>query len=470
MLGILSRSNSMRGKFCAGILPLFLLGIAVSSEANVNSLSAGVDVGLDMDHYTYKNARPSGTTTDRNRIFTSPSLTFKSNDIKEGIDFTYAPSFRYDWNGNGTDVDQSLNFLARKSLLKEWQIKISELYVKSDDTTLTSNQNASTESNTSGSVSNVSNDQISNELGRHRFWSNNASLFSDYTYLQDSVVSLGYTYSVLRNDGTNTRGFQDYDKHSGLASVSYRFLPAWKGVLGGQYVRGLYGTQQLAAAGSQSDLSEYHGNMSLESYIFEKNVLSVSYGYIGTRHDDTTRKDNDIHNATLGWKRDVSPHVNFDFGGGPSLVKTEGQDGNWGYNAHAKLNYLIEHGKFGLGAEKAFSQDNFSGTSNGGTIDSWSVKGDFNYQLYKELSTGVFASYTKQDHQNATVGFSSNNTSYHQKVSSTGVNMKYSFWRWYTVTVGYTFSRQEADSLLVSSFDENRIYLTLGAQKELLRW
>ena len=262
----------MRGKIYIAVVPLFVLGIAGFSEANVNSFTGGLDVGLDIDHRTDHGARQSSTNNDYNRIFTSPSLNFKSDDIKEGIDFTYAPSFRYDLNGKGTDVDQKLNFAARKSLLKEWQIKISELYVNADDTTLTSNQNASPES-----VSNVTNEQISNDLGRRRFWSNNASLISDYTYLQDSVVSLGYTYSLLRNDGTSTAGFQDYDKHSGLLSVSYRFHPEWKATVGGQFVRGLYDQPSTSTLGTQSDLSEYHGNMSLESYMFSKNILSVSY-------------------------------------------------------------------------------------------------------------------------------------------------------------------------------------------------
>ncbi len=460
----------MRRNICQVIIPVLLLGITVSSEARVDSLTGGMSVGMDMDHYSSKGTQPSGSNRDYNRIYTSPSLNFKSSDIKDGIDFTYAPSFRYDLNGRGTDVGQKLNFLANKSLLKEWRIRISESYVNADDSTLTANQDTS--ANTSGNVSTTTNDQISNELGRHRFWNNTASLASDYTYLQDSVVSLGYTYAVLRNDGGSLLGYQDYDKHSTLASVSYRFLPAWKAILGGQYVRGLYDAQQIITAGTQSDLSEYHGNMSLESYIFEKNILSLSYGYIGTRYDDKTRNDSDIHNATLGWQRDISPHMNFDLGCGPSFVKTEGQEGKLGYNAHANLNYAIEHGKMGIGAARTYSQDNFSGTSTGGTIDSWTVIGNFNYQLSKDLSTGLVASYADQDHQNALVGIGGGGgtSSYHEKISSTGVSIRYSFWRWYTLTLGYTFTRQEADSILVNSFDENRVYLTLGAQKELFRW
>ena len=458
----------MNGKIYLGILPLFLLGMAVSSEANVNTLTGGVDIGLDMDHYTYKGT--SGSSRDYNSLFTSPSLNFKSSDIKDGIDFTYAPTFRYDLDGRGTSVDQRLNLLANKSLSKDWQIRISELYVNADDFSQTFNPTPA--ENTSGSASTPITDQVSNELGRHKFWTNNASLASDYTYLQDSVISLGYTYSLLRNNGSGTDGYQDYDKHSALASISYRYDHEWKATLGGQYVRGLYDAQQIATAGTQSDLSEYHGNTGLLWSVSPLNTLSLSYGYIGTRYDDQIRNDSDIHNATLGWKRDVSPHVNFDLGAGPTYAKTEGQDGKLGYNAHSILNYAIEHGNFGVSVVKAYSQDNFTGTSTGGTVDSWTVSGNFSYQLYKDLSTGVVASYADQDHQNAMVGIGGigGNTSYHEKVSSTGVNMKYSFWRWYTATIGYTFTRLEADSVLVNSYDENRVYLTLGAKTELFRW
>jgi hypothetical protein len=355
--------------------------------------------------------------------------------------------------------------------VKEWRIRISDLYVKSDDSTQTANVTSSTGGNTGGGNPNVSGDQISNELGRHPFWTNTTSLTSDYTYLQDSVVMLGYTFSLLRNDGTSSENFQDYAKHSGLASVSYRFNPEWKTTVGGQYIRGLYGAQTTPTLGTQGDLSEYHGNMNLESYVFSKNVLSVSYAYSDTRYDDPKRNNSDIHNATLGWKRDISPHTNFDLGCGPSYVQKEGRDGTLGYNAHANLNHAIEHGTFGIGVAKTYSQDNFTGTSTGGTTDSWTLRGNFNYQLYKDFSTGLFVSYANQDHQNAIVGNIGNTeSSYRQKIYSTGATMQYSFWRWYTATVGYTFTRQDSSNSQIGGYDDHRVYLTLGAQKELFRW
>ena len=465
--GILSWRDSMRGKICSGVITLLVLGVVALSEARVNSLTGGVDVGLDIDRRTNRGAA-SGQSNDYNTVFTTPSFSFTSSDIKDGINFRYAPSFRYDLNGKGTNVDQNLNLSVQRLLTKVWQIRISELYVNADDSSLTSTPPST--ANNPQTPTNTTTDQISNELGRRRFSTNNASLTSDYTYLQDSVVSLGYTYSLLRNDGAGTLGFQDYDKHSGLLSVSYRFNPEWKTTVGGQYVRGLYETQSTPTLGAQSDLSEYHGDMSLESVVFSKNILSLSYGYVGTRYDDPTRKDSDIHNTTVGWKREISPHLNADIGAGPSYVKTDGQDATWGYNAHANVNYMIEHGRFGIGVAKTYSQDNFTGTSTGGTIDSWTAKGDFNYQLYEKLSTGVFASYADQNRQNAVVGTSHSTISYKEKVSSTGINMNYSFWRWYTLSIGYTFSRQEAESTLVNSFDDNRVYMTIGAQKELFRW
>ena len=459
----------MRVKIYLSAVSAILLGIAVPSQARVDSLTVGVDVGLDMDHRTNQGPGASGSTVDYNTIFTTPSLSFKSDDIKDGIGFTYAPSFRYDLEGRGTTVNQMLNLSAQRSLAKEWQIRISDLYVKSNDSTQTANVGTTTGDTTGGGTSNVSGDQISNELGRRAFWTNTTSLVSNYTYLQDSVVTLGYTYSLLRNDGTSTENYQDYDKQSGMVSVSYRFRPEWKATLGGEYIRGLFGTQVRPTIGSQGDLSEYHGNMSLESYIFSKNILSVSYGYSGTIYDDPIQKNSDINNVTVGWKRDVTPHMSFDLGGGPSYAQTEGQNAVLGYNAHANLNYAIEHGQFGIGAVKTYSQDNFTGTSTGGSISSWTLRGNFNYQLYKDLSTAMFVSYADQDHMNSMVG-TSGMSSYQEKIYSTGATMQYSFWRWYTLTAGYTFSRQEATSNQIGGYDDNRIYMTLGAQRELFRW
>jgi hypothetical protein len=454
----------MQKNICLGLIPTLLLGIAVSSEANVNSLTASIDVGLDMDHYSYKGptGRP-GTSIDYNRVFTSPSLGYKTSDVLYGIDFRYAPSFRYDVNGSGADVDQNLSLSGWRAVTKEWKINIGELYVKSDDSTLTAPQ-----SSTVSSLQNQNTiDQVSGELGRHSYWTDNTSISTDYTFLPDSVASLGYTFSTLKNDSLTSTAYQDYDKHNVSLSASYHYLPDWKVIAGGQYIRGLFSTPTVQTLGTQTDLSQYNGNMSLESYIYRNNVLSLTYGYVGTRYDSGLN-DSDIHNLTAGWKRDVSKHLNFDVGAGPSYAKPENQEGKWGYNAHAITNYLIEHGKLGLSVDKSFSVDNFSGTSTGGYMDAWTGRGDFNYQLYEDLTCTLFASFQDQDHKDAISSFGA--AAYNEKVYSTGVSMKYTFWRWYYTTVGYTFTRQTADNPFISQYDENRVFLTVGAEKEIFRW
>jgi hypothetical protein len=472
----------MRRKISFSIITLLVLGIAYSSEARVDSLTGGLEVGFEMDNRTNKIEDTENSNIlkndDRNRFITTPSLHFKSDDTKDGIDFKYAPGLKYDLNGKGTDVDHKLDLSIQRSLLKECQIKISDLYVNTDDTLRTSD--VSNGETPSGSVFSSSGDQISNELGRRRYINNTASLISKYTYLEDSLVTLGYTYSVLRNDDTAIAGgYQDYDKHDGLFSVSYRLNPEWKTILGGQYIRGLYGEQDLAPTTVLSrDLVQYVGDMTLESYIFSKNTLSLSYQYLGTKYDETTRNDSDIQQATLGWKQDVSPHTKFDLGAGPAYEKTEEREAQWGYNAHAKLNHSLEHGKLDLGIEKAFGQDNFSGTNESGFIDFWKVNGGFTHELYKDLSWNVFASYKDEDHQKsiastdttATTADSSTQDTYNKKIYENGVKIKYSFWHWYTATAGYTFSRQESDSKDLIDFDEHRVYLSLGVEKELLRW
>jgi hypothetical protein len=481
----------MKNGISFSILSLLLLGIACLSEARVDSLTGGLDVALDIDRRTNKSNSESTTTStttldeDYNKLVTTPFLRFTSKDVKDSIDFKYAPGLKYDLDGKGNKVDHRLDLSVQRSLVKEWQIKISDLYINTDDSTQT--LSASNGDTASEGTANTSTDQISNELGRRRFWNNNASFLSNYTYLQDSLLTLGYTYSVLRNDETGTSvtgGYQDYDKHEGLLSVSYSLNPEWKTIFGGKYIRGLYDVQESSTTALSSDLVQYLGNMTLESYIFAKNTLSASYEYLGTKYDETTRNDNDIHQGTLGWKQEVSPRMKFDLGGGPSSVKTETQEAKWGYNAHANVNYLItEHGKFDFGVKKGFSQDNFSGTSTGGFIDSWQLNGGFGYALYKDLSCRLFASYKDEDHQNGVAASStstgestvtstqdSNQDTYNKKIYESGLKLTYKFWELYTATAGYTFSRQDSDGSQAVNFDEHRFYLSLGFQNELLRW
>jgi hypothetical protein len=476
----------MRIGIFVNIIPLLVLGIACSSEARVDSLTAGLDFALDIDSRNNKTTEDIGKSTlakqddDYNRVITTPSFHFKSDDLKDGIDFKYAPGLKYDLNGNGMDVDHKLDLSIRRLLLKEWQIKVSDLYVNSDDTLQIADATSSSGDTTSGSASGSSGDQISNELGRRRFINNTASLITNYTYLEESLVTLGYTYSVLRNDDTAIAdGYEDYDKHDGLFSVSYRLNPEWKTILGGQYIRGLFGGQEPASTSLSSDLVQYVGGMTLESYVFAKNTLSASYEFLGTRYDKTTRNDNDIHQGTLGWKQEVSPRMKFDLGGGPTYLKTETQEAKSGYNAYANINYsLSEHGKFDCGVKKGFSQDNFSGTSNGGLIDSWQVSGGLTYELYKGLSSRLFASYKNEDHLDTGATSTSATSStqdailnpYTKKIYESGIKVTYKFWELYTATAGYTFSRQDSDSSQAINFDEHRVYLSLGFQEEFLQW
>ncbi len=483
----------MRKQFYFALIPIFLFVIPSLSQARVNSFTAGMDAGVDIDHYNWKNTGQNSSSStnqsrrDYHRLVATPSFDFTSKDVKDNIELKYSLGLNYDWKQKKKNVDHNLDVSAQRSLTQNWKINISELYIKTDDANLTANTNSSTtDSSTSstgaptsnyGQDNNVksagggSSDQISSELGRHRFWRNISALNSQYTYHEDSLISLGYSYSILRNNASGTQNYQDYDKHDGSLSTTYRFNPEWKAALGGDYIRGLYPKQDQATLGTQSNLKEYHGNASLEMDKFIHNVFSLAYLYTGTRYDNPARNNNEIQQGTLSWKHEFSPHVNSDLGGGPTYVKTEGQSGKTGYNAHANLNYAIEHGKFDIGLEKTYTVQNFSGTSTGGTIDEWTAKGDFNYQLYEHFSYELFAAYSNQDHSNANVDTSSNTTtSYKEKISSAGVTLKYGFWHWFTATLGYTFTHRTADSDLIDQYDENRVYLTIGAKNELFRW
>jgi len=118
--------------------------------------------------------------------------------------------------------------------------------------------------------------------------------------------------------------------------------------------------------------------------------------------------------------------------------------------------------------DKSYMVDNFSGVSTGGYMDVWEGKGTFDYQFYKDLSGSLFASFQDQDHQDAILF--GGTAAYNEKVYSTGVSLKYNFWRWYTATIGYSYTRQTADDSAISQFTDNRVYVSLGAEKELFRW
>ncbi|BCL59416.1 hypothetical protein DGMP_01090 [Desulfomarina profundi] len=233
-------------RISVGVICLAFLSPLVSS-ARENSLTGGMSVSYDYNTRSKDKIADDPATSvdeslqngDRNyrSITITPLVKFISRSERDSLELRSAPGLKYDIRESETNWDYDLYAGADRFFTKAWQIRLSDSYVKTDyfQTSFSGNQGATDSGEnvvTSGS------DELSPDLGRRRYWTNTLSLFSDYTYWEDSLFQVGVNYVALRNDDTGVNGYDDYDRYTLSLRNEHRFTSIWKTITDLSFVRG----------------------------------------------------------------------------------------------------------------------------------------------------------------------------------------------------------------------------------------
>lgn len=503
-------------KYLAVLIALSSIGQTTEGSAREASITGGISTGFD--YYDRQEKQPTDTTTepqdqekdDYQRIVIRPLLAVSTISEKDSFEVRYEPKAYHDFLHGEQDVEQSLSFSAQRQLTKAWLIQLIDSYRKTDDANQAGNTVDSSESsktNQTGSESTNSQgsqEQLANDTGRHKYSTNNLQLLSTYEYVEDSVVSFGYTFSTLRNYDNEDLRYQDYDKHDSQLSLTYRLNNAWKMSLAGNYIKGIYDTStsaeteaviaaesgnSTATGGSQEgvlsqDVTEYRSAFGQDFSLTPRQSLSLDYNRVAYDYDAESKNDSEINGLTLGWGWKYSPHFTFNAGAGPSFVVTDKQEDSWGYNGDLSGKYTFEHGNFRLAVKKGLERQNFTGdVANNGLVNSWDVRANFSYNLLASTSISLFTGYYLED-QDETVQNTADSTSSSSidqtlateqietmttKRYSAGCSAKYSFWQWYAIDLSYSYTNQVSDQV-EDEYDEHQIMLTMSFAKEFWRW
>ncbi len=445
------------------------------SFARVSSLIGGVSVGLDSE-----NRNGTGEDYRYRRILFSPMMQFKSLGEKDSFELRAAPGIKYDLLDSGTDWDSTFDISANRFITKSLQVGLSNNFIRSDyngTNYAISNSSAVTPTESTTAVTTSTGPiqpELSNDRGRQRYWENTSGLFTNYFYRQDSVFRLDFNYVALRNDNNTNNSVssnEDYDRYVTGLRNEHRFNVEWKSTVDLQFVRGIFPSSD--PVNLSKDLNEYHMGLTIANESIAHNPLSLSYNYIGTKYDETLLNDSDIHQGRLTWRRDFSPHIYTNLGIGPSYAKTEEQNGTWGGNGVAEINYAVEHGYYNFKVEKNYDVDNFSGTNDRALIDVWETRFSASRQLLKEVTLIGNLAYISEDRKETLATSGNGNLPQIDKVQRdiyiAGAGLKYNFWQFYSAGIDYTYTKQDSDRV-DDSYDDHRILLTLSWEKELFHW
>ncbi len=418
----------------------------------------------------------------------APFVEFTSSSQRDSVEFYYSPGFNYshrdiEEEDHETEIDHDARVSAHRYFTRHWLMSFDNAFTYSDDPNRTiddvetlTNSTDSTEEETVDTTERETSEtgsqtELSNQPGRRRYLTNSLSLLSEYTYGPNSVAGLGYTWDILRNEHTGPGGYEDYDRHDAMVSLSHQFNPRYRASFEGHYVRGTYDPPEQAVVESvseaisnldgeidpaaesvllSSDLEEFHADLIFECNHFPHDPLSLAYGYLFTNFDEPLRDDSEIHELTLSWLHEVNPRSSFGLGG----------DG--------------------------FTQRNFTGTDERGLVIFTSISGTASHTFTPDLSGLVRLSFRNEDREDPALGLArvlssddptqtiemtefSELEEYNTQLYTAHISMSYSFLRYFSLTLGYTFSHQISD-LIGDDYDDHRIFFSLSYLKELLRW
>jgi hypothetical protein len=469
-------SRSLVQAICFSCLVPFAAGYALARQTVVTGA-----VGTSYDYrdrtYDQKNIDDDDE-GDVQKISIGPTIEVVSTGVYNTLNLRYSPKLAYDFVDDDNEVDQLLNASSEHRLTKDWSLTLLEDFIYSDDP---DSMSASSEK----SAANGSSGVLSRDISGRQYWTNTAGVRTSYALMQDTRIDGGYKYSVLRNEqggNTGNNEYDEYDRHTLFTDLTHRFTPHWQSNLGMNYTRGLYNDEATSGPASTTspDLDEYGANIGIDYLHSVRDSFPVKYSVSATQYDGETRRDSEAHEWSAGWEHAFDPRMKISLGGGPSYAKTQGLDGQWGYNAYFSFMKQYEHAFCSLQFDKRYEFENFSGTDESGLQDTYNARANFTYQHTQALSFDVFGRYSWQsqldpqgDYRAAANGSldeqKTGDLSYDKDVYQAGLGMKYTFSQWYTAGVKYVYyvSDGELDS---DQYTDHQVLFTLSASKELWRW
>lgn len=468
---------------------LVSIGIgATQSSARLTTVTGTAGTVVDIRDRSYKHGNGGGSSDegDIQKIGIRPEVLIVSGDVRDTLSLHYSPTLSYDFVPEDTEVDHQLNLQGERWLSRYWSVSVADSYTRSDDSqAVTTGQTNAVETGAAGGQSNPADrtDALSRNLNGQRYWTNTASVRTNYALAQDSRVGGGYSYAVLRNE-ERVASDEDYDKHAFFTDFSHGFTANWRSSLELNYTRGLYDESSPALVGSSArtpDLDQYGATFGVDYVRSVNDFFPLKYLYGETQYDGDTRPGNQSHQWSAGWDHAFDSRTRLALGAGPSYAKTDGLDGTWGYNAYLTFNKAYEHAAYALSFSKLYETQNFTGsTSDSGLTDTYNAEATFAYRYTEALSFDLFGRYSRQSNLEpqgeylasanggATVR-STGDVSYDKDIYEAGIGCSYAFARWYKAGLKYSYYVSDGD-LASDQYTEHQVLFTLSATSELWRW
>ena len=462
--------SSLKWPFYTIIL-FFLLPPALLARQTVITGSLGVGLTHQERTYDDESSIDDPDEGDRREAFLQPGFEIDSTGQYNTVLFSYSPTLVYDDLYEENEVDHNLDLDIQQSLSRAWTLHLSDNYVYSSDPERNDDNSETVES-----------DNLTTNLDRTKYWTNNLTLESSYSYKADSDLTFGYSFNILRNDSSEellTDGYDEFDRHEIFTSWSNRINAPFTSVVDLRYIKGLY---DEAEDEESNDLKEYHTGLSFIYEADRMNSFPLSYSAIGTSYEND-RNDYWVHQLSLGWNHAFDSRTNLEIQAGASYIDVDTLDAEWGYTGGLTVTRLYQHGSVAFSANKSYEPQNFTGSEEeSGLTERYDINLDFTYQFNRDIETTLFAHYMDEkmldpsgDYLDAAEENSDSQTedsisdiSYNRDSFEVGGSIGYSFMRDYRVSLEYSYLTSNGD-LEEDCYNEQLVQLQITGSWELWR-
>jgi hypothetical protein len=285
---------------------------------------------------------------------------------------------------------------------------------------------------------------------RNKYWVNTGQASVGYVFGAENTLEAGYSRQDRENDEIT---LDDSTVQNPFANLTY-----WFNVKNGVELTYTYTDMDYTREDRASINDDYSGHQPGIRYIRRFNPRTSAYiGYAyATRDFDGITEDYDVHDGYLGVEHAFSPQYSISATGGYYLRKNDVSEDQDGPTFSASLTRNFARGSVVIGGEGGWGEEylarGFGATS--GFTEYYGGYARITYQILEPVSIFAGGSY-RHDKDELNI---------RSDVVRANGGFTWTFLRWFSFTVSYTYADRN-DDIELNTYTDNRVTATLTAAK-----
>lgn len=413
----------------------FLLLPAFSAQAQ-STIRGGISVeqGYDSNIDRVPENETSEWTTS-----VTPSMEYTRLERRSSFSARYAPGVVYNWRTNEERLDHFASGEYWRQLTRNLRVTLGDTFVRTEDP-------YEDEEAVEDGI------EVSDQRGRRRYWTNDATVSAEYTYGRDSSAEAGYSYRVL--DNSDDEEYSDYVRHRPFISILHNINNQWDAGLDAAYVKGDFDE-------NTDDFSEHSEDFYLYYRATRFTRLFSHLGFLA-RNYDITPEDYEVYTAAAGVEQRYSPSLDIGMEAGASRVNRENFEDSDALYLRASFEKTWQRSAWTAEAESGLDARDFTGEDDMGLSRYWRVGTGITRTLTRNITGSLDLSYRDDE-------YLEREPEVDEQRAEARAGLSWSFGRWYELSGRYIFVDNNAD-IEADNYTDHRFYISLSAEKDLLQW